>query len=79
MTTGGDIMDAQDRSEGHPFAKAGVIRLDLTREEREILFDVLDTFLSDLRMEIANTDRQDFRDMLKKRKAVLLKVLDRMA
>ncbi|NOY87601.1 MAG: hypothetical protein GXP52_09935 [Deltaproteobacteria bacterium] len=71
-------MDSQDRLEHHPFAEAGVIRLDLTREEREIMVDVLDTFLSDLRMEIANTDRQDFRDMLKKRKAVLLKVLDRM-
>lgn len=71
-------MDSQDHLKRHPFAEAGVIRLDLTREEREIMVDVLDTFLSDLRMEIANTDRQDFRDMLKKRKAVLLKVLDRM-
>ncbi len=72
-------MNLQDRSEASPIVETGVIRLDLTREEREILVDVLDTFLSDLRMEIANTDRQDFRDILKKRKAVLLKVLERMA
>ena len=72
-------MDSQDRLKQRPFPEAGVVRLDLSREEREIMIDVLETFLSDLRMEIANTDRQDFRDLLKKRKAVLLKVLDRLA
>jgi hypothetical protein len=36
---------------------------------------VLKSYLSDLRMEIADTDRQDFRDMLKERKAVIGKVL----
>ena len=47
--------------------------LDLDMEEREILADVLDTYLADLRMEIGRTDRQDYRVMLKRRKAILQK------
>ena len=49
--------------------------LDLEVEEREILVDVLDTVLADLRMEIGRTDRQEYRLMLKKRKAVLEKAV----
>jgi hypothetical protein len=52
-----------------------MIQLDLTVKEREILIEVLESDFSDLRMEIANTDRQDFRDMLKTRKAVVKKAL----
>lgn len=52
------------------------MRVDLTGEEREILRTVLESYLSDLRMEIANTDSKDFREMLKQRKAVLRKVMD---
>jgi hypothetical protein len=37
---------------------------------------VLESAHSDLRMEIADTDRMDFRDMLKGRKAVLAKTLE---
>ena len=51
-----------------------MIELDLDDEERAILKTVLESYLSDLRMEIADTDRQDFREMLKERKAVLIKV-----
>ncbi len=53
-----------------------MIQLDLDGNERQILITVLDSYLSDLRMEIADTDRLDFRDMLKERKAVLMKVLE---
>ena len=49
--------------------------LDLDMEEREILADVLDTYLADLRMEIGRTDRQDYRVMLKRRKAILQKAV----
>ncbi len=52
-----------------------MISLDLSPAEREILADVLDSYLSDLRMEIANTDSMDFRDRLKTRKSVVQKVL----
>ena len=53
-----------------------MLELDLTPEEVEILRRVLTNDLSDLRMEIADTDRLDFRDRLRERKAVLAKVLD---
>lgn len=53
-----------------------MIQIDLTGEETEILRAVLESYLSDLRMEIADTDRMDFREGLKHRKAVLMKVLD---
>jgi hypothetical protein len=55
-----------------------MIELDLDEGEREILGMVLKSYLSDLRMEIADTDRQDFRDMLKERKVVIAKVLAAM-
>lgn len=52
-----------------------MLELDLDLMEREILLDVVETILADLRMEIGRTDRKEFRDMLKKRKQVLLKTL----
>ncbi len=53
-----------------------MIRLDLNQVERNILTDILEGDLSDLRMEISDTDLKDFRDKLKKRKEVILKVLE---
>ena len=52
-----------------------MIRLDLSRDEAEILREVLDSYLSDLRMEMADTDRKDFRDVLKRRKHVVEKAI----
>ena len=52
-----------------------MIQLDLSPEESAILVAVLESYLSDLRMEIANTDRMEFRDSLKERKAVILKAV----
>ena len=53
-----------------------MFRLDLTAAERDTLIEVLDVYLSDLRVEISDTDSLDFRQGLKERKAVLLRVLD---
>lgn len=53
-----------------------MIQLDLSPDEKEILDDTLETALSDLRMEISDTDRLDFRQKLKVRKQVLIKVLN---
>ena len=53
-----------------------MITLELSPDERDHLVEVLTTALSDLRMEIANTDSQDFREMLKSRKLALTKVLE---
>jgi len=50
--------------------------VELSREQAEVLAQVLDSYLSDLRMEIADTDLQDFRDKLKQRKAVLNQILE---
>lgn len=38
-----------------------MIELDLDDDERAILRTVIDSYLSDLRMEISHTDRKDFR------------------
>jgi hypothetical protein len=53
-----------------------MIQLELAPREVEILVEVLDSYLSDLRMEIADTDSMDFREMLKERKEVIHKVQD---
>jgi hypothetical protein len=50
-------------------------RLELTPEDARILYDVLESYLSDLRMEIANTDSYDFRQMLKQREDVLKRAI----
>lgn len=53
--------------------------LDLTDVEAQTLRTTLEQYLSDLRMEIADTDRQDFRETLKERKEVLQGLLGRLA
>lgn len=52
------------------------MQLDLAEGEANVLRDVLTDYLSDLRMEIVDTDQMDFRDTLKERKRVLEKVLE---
>lgn len=52
-----------------------MFQLDLKPEEQEILVSILEVCLSDLRMEIADTDSMDYRDVLKERKEVLIKTL----
>jgi hypothetical protein len=48
-----------------------MVTLELTPDNAEILRMALESYLSDLRMEIAGTDSQDFRETLKAKKAVL--------
>ena len=55
-----------------------MIQLDLNQKDTEVLADVLENYLSDLRMEISATDLQDYREGLKPRKDVLVKVLDEL-
>ncbi len=47
----------------------------LTDEEREVLAEALETALSNLRYEIADTDDFDFRQKLKEKEAILARVL----
>jgi predicted RNA binding protein with dsRBD fold (UPF0201 family) len=49
--------------------------LGLTARETELAIEAIENYLSDLRMEIANTDSQDFRDGLKERKSALRKLV----
>ena len=51
-----------------------MITLDINSEEQQILVEVLNSSVSELGMEIADTDQKDYREVLKKRKSVLLKI-----
>ncbi|MBN2298210.1 MAG: hypothetical protein JXM72_06425 [Deltaproteobacteria bacterium] len=53
-----------------------MVQLNLSPEEQEALIEVLTDCISDLRMEIADTDKQDFREEIKVRKELLKKVVD---
>jgi len=53
-----------------------MVSLDLTTEEQEILAKALSIYLSDLRMEIGNTEQKDFRDSLKNEEETLHRILE---
>lgn len=53
-----------------------MIQLDLNPQEQQILKEALESYISDLRMEIADTDKQDYREKLKHRREVLDKVVE---
>ena len=48
--------------------------MEITEYERQILLQVLESCISDLRVEIAGTDNINFKDMLKQRKEIMLKL-----
>ena len=50
-------------------------KLQLNAEEREMLVEILTSYLSDLRFEIADTERLEWRQKLKKREEFLNKLL----
>ena len=53
-----------------------MILLHFTQEELQMLREILESYLSDLRMEIADTDKMDFREDLKKRENFLTELLN---
>ena len=53
-----------------------MIRLQLDEEEKSIMLQLLETCISDIHVEIAGTDNFDYKNMLKGRKAVMIKVLE---
>ena len=53
-------------------------QLTLTDEEAGTLRRVLEEYVSDLRMEIADTDSMDFRDQLKREEAFLKKLIEQL-
>ena len=52
--------------------------LELTAEELELLREVLEADLSELRMEIVDTDNSQFKDGLKHRKRVMMDILEKL-
>ena len=50
----------------------------LTVEEQQLLLDVLQCCLSDLRMEISGTDNWDFKHRLRERKSALIQLLEKL-
>ena len=50
----------------------------LTDDEAEMLKHILENYLSDLRMEVADTDRKDFREELKEREFFLKNLIQRL-
>ncbi|HET9795862.1 MAG TPA: hypothetical protein VFS34_15520 [Thermoanaerobaculia bacterium] len=52
--------------------------LDLDAREAQLLREVCESALSDLRMEVAGTEDQDFRENLKRREQFLGSLLERL-
>jgi hypothetical protein len=55
-----------------------MVRLDLSAEEAGVLLDVLEDYVSDLRMEVSNTDNMTFREALKAKEAILNGLIARL-
>ncbi len=53
-----------------------MVQLTLSQEEAKTLKDVLTDYISDLRMEIVDTEEQEFRESLKKEEETLKKILE---
>ncbi|HEX5605383.1 MAG TPA: hypothetical protein VFY96_02650 [Candidatus Binatia bacterium] len=52
--------------------------LELTPDEALLLKEILQSHLGDLRMEIAGTDLQSFRDKLRKNEEVINRIIDHL-
>lgn len=52
--------------------------LELTAVEATLLTEILQSTLGDLRMEIAATDLQSFRDQLRKKEELIKQMIDRL-
>ena len=55
-----------------------MIHIDLSPEDARLLRDVLESYLGDLRMEIAGTESVSFRENLKKTEVLLKSLLLRL-
>ncbi|WP_455203424.1 hypothetical protein [Kaarinaea lacus] len=54
-------------------------QIEVAPEEIDMLEDILQNYLSDLRMEIADTDLKDFRDNLKLKEEFIKSFLKQLA
>jgi hypothetical protein len=53
-------------------------RLELESREASVLRRALEDYVSDLRMEVANTDSQEVRDDLKETERILKSIIERL-
>jgi hypothetical protein len=51
-----------------------MIKLDLSIDDVQTLVDLLDTAISEIRMEVMQTDNRDYRKMLQQREILLKKL-----
>jgi len=56
-----------------------MLQITFSEEEKLTLRDLLECYLSELRVEIHHTDDMDFKEMLKKRKKVIEKILQELS
>jgi hypothetical protein len=52
--------------------------IQLADEAAEILKSVLEEYISELRMEVSNTDNMDFREALKRKEAILKRLVGQL-
>lgn len=52
-----------------------MVQLDITKEEQELLLEFLESYLTELRGEIGDTNSADVRKTLKHKEEVLKKIL----
>jgi len=52
--------------------------IQIAEDEVEVLRSVLEEYISELRMKVANTDSMDFRDDLKRKEEVLKALVGRL-
>ncbi len=52
-----------------------LLQVELTEDEKETFKQMLQEELSELRAEIADTDRKNYRDMLKAKEALLNRII----
>ncbi len=55
------------------------VQVTLTDAEASTLREVLESYLSDLRMEIVDTEQVDFREQLKSEEKILKKIVEALA
>ena len=53
-----------------------MIKLNLAPQEEQVFAEILKNLVADLRMEIADTDSMEFREKLKDRKRLIIRVLE---
>jgi len=62
----------------YPEGRRAMLTIDLTFGEAEMLADILESFLGDLRLEIADTEKKALRDRMKAEEHVIKELLRKL-